>query len=280
MALFAVDANKCNRDGLCAAVCPLKIIAFSAANNGNGEGRGLPGPIDGAETLCINCGHCVAICPTAALSHRSMKPEDCLSVNTDWLLTPEQTEHFLRYRRSIRTYKDRPVPKESIESLIRIARYAPSGHNLQPVRWQIIYDKEDVRRLSGLAVDWLRYMVKEHPDMAKAMHFDLIVAAWDNGVDTLSRNAPHLILANGHKKDPTAANACTIAMTYLELAVPAFGLGACWNGLFNGAAMFWPPLQEALDLENQKNFAAMMIGYPRFQYRRLPTRNQPPIKWL
>lgn len=161
MTLFTVDAEKCNHDGLCAAVCPLKIIAFTAVDNAGSEGNRLPTPIDGAESLCINCGHCVAICPTAALSHRAMTPGDCLPVNPDWLLTPEQVEHFLRYRRSIRTYKDQPVARETIEKLIHIARYAPSGHNLQPVSWQVIYGKEEVHRLSGLAIDWMRYMIKE-----------------------------------------------------------------------------------------------------------------------
>jgi ferredoxin len=29
------------------------------------------------ESLCIDCGHCVAVCPTGAMGQRSMGPEDC-----------------------------------------------------------------------------------------------------------------------------------------------------------------------------------------------------------
>jgi ferredoxin len=29
------------------------------------------------ESLCIDCGHCVAVCPTGAMRQRSMGPEDC-----------------------------------------------------------------------------------------------------------------------------------------------------------------------------------------------------------
>jgi nitroreductase len=222
----------------------------------------------------------VAVCPTGALVHRHLKPEDCLPVNRDWLLSPEQAEHFLRYRRSIRNYKSKPVDRAVIERLIRMARYAPTGHNRQPVKWQVIYDAADVRRLSGLVIDWMRFMIDKHPGLAKMMHFDLVVAAWEFGVDTVSRGAPHLVLVNADASDISAQSACTIALTYFELAVPFFGLGACWNGFFNAAAMQWQPLKEALELgAREANFGAMMLGYPKFIYHRMPERNAPEIKW-
>ena len=272
MTLFDVNQETCNRDGICAAECPMKIIDMKTT--------GWPKPVNGAEALCIHCGHCVAVCPTGALTHRELSPEDCLPVNSEWLLTPEQTEHFLRYRRSIRNYKSKPVDKTVIERLIRIARYAPSGHNRQPVRWQVVYQADDVRRLSGLVIDWMRFMMDKHPKLAKMMHFDLVTAAWDLGVDTVSRNAPHLVLTHAEAADISAQSACTIALTYFELAAPAFGVGTCWNGFFNAAAMQWQPLKEALALEKgEANFGAMMVGFPRFAYHRMPERNEPAIRW-
>lgn len=272
MTLFTVDTDKCNQDNICAAECPVKIIQINP--------DAVPTPVNGAEKVCIRCGHCVAVCPTGALSHADLKPEDCLPVNPKWLLSPEQAEHFLRHRRSIRVYKDKPVERQTIEKLIHIARYAPSGHNMQPVRWQVIYDKNEVRRLSGHVVDWMRHMLTSATAMAKAMHFDLVVGAWDLGVDVVSRGAPHLILANGPVANMSSQSACTIALTYLELAVPSFGLGACWNGFFNAAAMSWKPLQEDLCLApGEKNFGAMMVGYPKFKYHRMPERNAPKIRW-
>jgi nitroreductase len=113
------------------------------------------------------------------------------------------------------------------------------------------------------------------------LHLDLVVAGWKAGIDTVSRNAPHLILTNGQKTNPAAKTACIIAMTYLELAIPPLGLGGCWNGFFNAAALSWPPLKEALGLaKDMENFGAMMVGYPKFRYHRMPTRNTPEISWL
>ena len=100
----------------------------------------------------INCGHCVAICPSGAMSHVTMRPEECPPVRSDWSFGPEQVEHFLRSRRSIRAYKKKPVGKEILNRLINIARFAPSGHNLQPVQWLVIYDSDHVQRLGQVVL--------------------------------------------------------------------------------------------------------------------------------
>jgi len=93
------------------------------------------------------------------------------------------------------------------------------------------------------------------------------------------RGAPQLIIAHGQALPPTQT-ACVIALTYLELAAFAQGLGACWAGYFNAAATFYPPMQQALALpEGHQSFGAMMVGYPKFQYHRLPLRNEAKITW-
>ncbi len=273
MSLFTVDQEKCKRDGICMAECPMGIIEMK-------DETSVPTPTDDADGLCINCGHCVAVCPHEALSLKTMTPEQCPPIQKDWLLSPEQAEHFLRARRSVRAYKDKPVDKDTISKLIDLASFAPSGHNLQPVRWLVIYDSDEVQKLAGMVADWMRYMIKEQPDMAAAMHMDRVVGKWDSGFDGICRGAPHVIVAHADKNNPTAPAASTIALTYLELAAQPLGLGACWGGFFNVAATFWPPMQKALGLpEGQANFGAMMIGYPKYKYHRLPLRNETQITW-
>jgi nitroreductase/NAD-dependent dihydropyrimidine dehydrogenase PreA subunit len=271
--LFIVDQEKCNRDGLCVAACPMKIIEIKSA-------QGIPGPAHSAEELCIDCGHCVTICPNKALSHRSMLPEQCPPLRKDSIPDPDGLERLLRARRSIRNYKSKAVERETIGKLIRIARFAPSGHNVQPARWHVIYDTEEVRRLVAIVADWMRHMLSEEAPLAKALHMDRVVAGWEAGIDAICRGAPHVIVAHAPEQERTAPAACTIALAYLELAALSHGLGACWAGYFNTAANLWPPMLEALDLpEGHKTFGAMMLGHPKHKYQRLPLRNEPPITW-
>jgi nitroreductase len=72
-----------------------------------------------------------------------------------------------------------------------------------------------------------------------------------------------------------------IALSYMDLAAPSLGLGCCWAGFFMIAAGSWPPLAEAFQLpEGHKSFGAMMVGYPKFRYQRLPERNEAKITLL
>ncbi len=273
MALLTVDQERCKRDGICIAECPAAIIEFK-------EKGAFPTLIDGGEEFCISCGHCVAVCPHGAMSHAIMKPENCPPVQHEWFLKPEQMEHLMRSRRSIRTYKKERVDRQVLVQLIDVAHFAPSGHNLQPVEWRVIHDSEEVRQLAGFVIDWMRSLIKAESPLASSMHLDRVVAAWEAGKDRVCRSAPHVIVAHAQKKNRAAPAACTIALTYLELAAFSFGLGACWGGYFNAAATNWSPMQEALRLpEDHTSFGAMMVGYPKFEYQRLPLRNEAKITW-
>ncbi|SLM29618.1 putative Nitroreductase family protein (NADH dehydrogenase/NAD(P)H nitroreductase) [Desulfamplus magnetovallimortis] len=272
MSLISIDIEKCVKDSICAAECPVKIIDLK---------NGFPEIMSGGEVFCINCGHCVAVCPTAAISHKKVTPEDCLEIREDLKIETEQAEQFFRQRRSIRTYKKKPVEKELLEKAITLASHAPSGHNRQPVNWHVIYDREELVSLCAHVIDWMKWMIKEQPETATFFGLEMIVQGYEAGVDLITRDTPHLILAHGHQKSLAAQPACIIAMTWLELSLPSFGLGGCWCGFFNSAAMFWPPLQKALGLpEGHMSYGAMMVGYPKYAYHRMPPRNAPKITGL
>lgn len=209
-----------------------------------------------------------------------MPAEDCPPVRPEWRLSPEQTEYFLRSRRSIRVFKEAAVAAGRLECLIRAARYAPSGRNNQPVRWLVISGREPVRAIAGHVIDWMRSICDGKPEVGRALALDRLVDAWDAGRDLICRDAPHLIVTHAPREDVTAPSACTLALAYLELAAPSHGLGACWAGYLHMGALRWQPLRDGLALPAGDSFnGALMVGEPRFRYYRLPTRREPSITW-
>ena len=273
MSVLAVDPDKCNFCGLCAVECRAGIFVIK-------EKEALPIVDRDAEALCINCGHCVAVCPPGAISLETMKPEDCTAVRKNLLPTPEQVEHFLKSRRSIRAYKEEPVPREILAKIIDIARYAPSGHNAQPVEWLVVEDPKEVRRLSGLVVDGMRSAIEESPGLADFFPIDLLVTAQKRGEDPIMRHAPHAIVAHAPRDAVTAQQDGLIALTYLELAAYSLGVGACWAGFVHFIAMSYRPMREALRLpQGHHCLGAMMIGYPKHKFSRIPLKNEPKIIW-
>ena len=209
-----------------------------------------------------------------------MPVEQCTNLKEALNISPNQGEQFFKSRRSIRNFKRTQINKEKIEQLIDIARYAPSGLNLQPVKWLVIQDTEEVKKLSGIVIDWMKQEVANNSPMVSFLHLDAIIASWEKGIDFISRDAPHLIIAYGLVADQTAQGSCTIALTHLELAASVANMGACWAGYISLAAGIFEPMQKALGLRSrEKCMGAMLIGYPKFEYKRIPLRNSALIKW-
>jgi nitroreductase/NAD-dependent dihydropyrimidine dehydrogenase PreA subunit len=273
MKLIEIDEKKCKRDGICASDCPAGIIYLKDKDS-------IPEVIPGEENACLLCGHCVAVCPHGALSHARVPAEGSPAIKKDLVISLEQAVQFLRSRRSIRQYLDKPVEKETIQKLIEIARYAPTGGNTQLVRWWVFTDRAELRRFSQMVVDWMRQLLETTPAASLPPYFPRILAAWDAGRDAVLRDAPVLILAMAPAESPNGMVDLSIALSYLQLAAVPMGLGTCWAGLVQRALQVWQPLKEAFGFTGKSpHHYPMMLGYPALEYRRVPERKPPKITW-
>jgi nitroreductase/NAD-dependent dihydropyrimidine dehydrogenase PreA subunit len=269
--LITIDAEKCKRDGICVRECPTAIIKLK-------DKESLPRLVKGGEAFCLRCGHCVAICPHGALTHADVPIEACPPIEKALAVTPDQAVQFLRSRRSVRFFKDKPVEKETLQQLIEIARYAPTGSNMQLVEYTVFTDKDKIHALAGLTVDWMKYIQEKYPNEPTAAYMPMIIAAWKMGFDAVLRSAPGLIVASAPRENRNGLVDITIALTYLELAAMPLGLGTCWAGLLQGAMLSWDPLKEAVGLpEGHVHHYPMMVGYGKPTYFRLPERKMPKI---
>lgn len=264
--LVTIDRDLCRRDGICSAVCPLDLFVA--------EPGGLPAFREAGNKRCFECGHCVAACPHDAIAHRTIPLADSPAVDPGLALPAAAGVQFLRSRRSVRLFRGEPVPRELMGKLVDTARWAPSAMNRQPLHWLVFSDPEEVRRLAGLTVEWLRQ------DQSLGGRYAGFIDAWERGEDRVLRGAPHLVVAHAPVEWAWSTVDCTIALSYFELAAVAHGVGTCWAGLLTRAAADCAPLAEALALpDDHRVFGALMFGYPKLCYRRIPQRREARVEW-
>lgn len=79
-------------------------------------------------------------------------------------LSEAQIVQLVRSRRSIRVYDDRPVERETLQRLIDIARYAPTGSNSQMVEWAVIDDRQRLDEICRTTMEWMKKVVAEAPE--------------------------------------------------------------------------------------------------------------------
>ena len=268
------DYDKCNNDGICVDVCPRKLIKLDAETS-------RPESIPQASELCINCGHCLAVCPTSAIVLKGVNPEDCRRISKKRLPDYEKVDLLMRSRRSIRVYKDKPLDREIIEQLLDTCRYAPSGSNSQPVHWIVASGRERLNELAQMVIDWMQQAVEDKNPIAERMHLDVVVESWKRGEDRIFRGGPAVMMTHAPEIGSLPSENCVIAMTFLDLAAAVLGLGTCWVGYLMLAASQHPPIREALGIpQDHRFFGAMIVGYPKYSYQRIPQRNQPNVSWL
>jgi nitroreductase/NAD-dependent dihydropyrimidine dehydrogenase PreA subunit len=271
MDVLTVDRKTCTQCGLCAAVCPGGLIYFKE----NQYPRLLPR----GENACIRCGHCVVVCPTGSLTHVDIPMEQCPEIDRSIKVDLQHCGQLIKSRRSIRLYKDRPVPREVIEKIIDIARYAPTGHNDQGVRWLVVDTKDRLQEFERIGADWMKDTINRDRQMAAV--FPHILKRIEAGHPFFLRDTPVLVAAYSGENMLLSTVDCTIALSYFDLAANCAGLGCCWAGFFMMAANSFPALKEAIALpEGHRVHGALMVGYPRYQYQRIPVRKPSRITWL
>jgi nitroreductase len=215
------------------------------------------------------------------MSHLHVPLEQCPPIEKELTIGLDQAVQFLRSRRSIRVFKKHPVEKESLNTLIETARYAPTAGNAQSIKWLVLTDQDIIRRYAELTVVQMRHTIATADPSTYAPYWPAMVAAWDKGIDVVLRSAPALVIAAAPRSNNHGMIDITLALSYLELAALKMGLGTCWAGMLHIAMCQGDTfLQELPVLRTHTHHYPLMVGYPDVRYHRLPERKPPDIQWL
>ncbi len=283
-----IDRDACTGCGLCVRVCPSETITMV---DGKAE-------VTGDESL--NCGHCTAVCPEGAVTVKSL--DENLSFETfkadhRWLpygkTDPSQLVRLMGSRRSCRNYMDKPVEREKLNDLVRIATLTPSGSNAQMWTFTVLPDREAVLDFSGevrgffeetnkmAEKAWLRMLLRLIGKPELQWYYDnyyekirdRIEMSKKSDYDPLFHGAHAAILIGCREGATTPSEDALIASQNIGLAAHAMGLGTCYIGYAVTALKRSRKIYRHLAIpENETVHAVMGIGYPDEEWKRTAGR--------
>jgi len=153
---------------------------------------------------------------------------------------------LIKKRRSVRSYLDKPIPKEDLAKCIEAARLAPSACNAQPWKFIIVDEPELKNRVTEKAFSGIYSMNK------------------------FAGGAPVLVVVISEKQKFASAIAgrvrgtkyylldVGIACEHFILQAAELGIGSCWIGWFNEKA-----IKKELDIPRFKKIDVVIsLGYP------------------
>ena len=269
MSLLKVNKEKCIGCGICARVCPKNYIGMTVEKV----------PINAGLT-CIDCGHCVAVCPQSALDHAHAPLNGQILLDNTPVFNAEMAETFLRNRRSIRVYKEAAVPKNKILKLLDVARLAPTANNTQGLQYLVIDNKDTLQAITQATIAWMNEAISLGE--ASAAHFtDLVEHYHKTGIDVILRNAPCFILALSEKNFARGRDNTHFSLAYAELFASSLGLGTCYTGLVEACARSgYQPLLKVLNIPEELIVTGgIIVGYPKYSYKRLVDRAPLKVTW-
>jgi coenzyme F420-0:L-glutamate ligase/coenzyme F420-1:gamma-L-glutamate ligase len=180
---------------------------------------------------------------------------------------PDKNALF-RGRRSVRRFRDDPVPQDVLRQVLEAATLAPSAHNSQPWRFAVLASREVKERLAqAMGADFLRDLASDGVDLEEARRQVersrerilgapvAVVLCLDRSVEDLypeqrRQDASHLMMTQS----------VALAGGTMLLAAHAHDLGGVWMC----APLFAPAaVRHALDLpEEWEAQALILLGYP------------------
>lgn len=281
-----IDSTKCTKCTKCIKSCPGYLVLE------NNEIKGAENSLFG----CIQCGRCMMVCPNYAIGIEG----EAISKNDIIELTPsnisfEELHSFFVKRRSIREFKEKEVPKESIEKIIKAASTSAISIPPSEVKVLVINGKEKVQEFAADIVTSFNSLLKMFkliklfkPFVKKQQYqiFDEFVIPLmketvnqrKKGKDILFYDAPAVVLF--YNTDAADKEDSIIAATTATIAAESLDLGTCIIGSVPPAINNNPKLKEKYGILKDENVSmAFIVGFPKEHFTKGINRKFKKVKF-
>ena len=256
--LFHVDKEKCIGCGKCTKVCAGNVVGGSILTMKDGVPQ-LEAEDSFGWMQCWKCEHCIAVCPTGAISMFGVGADDVLPKPSEAI--QEDLPRLISYRSTCRAFRSDDVDKEIIDRMLSALQNAPTGGNNMDVELTVVESNAFMQKL------W-----------EKAFSADIDYRRFPDGEPEVNRNAltlygaPHMLIA--HK---FADEACrderisdvNIATAYFELLCNANGLGTVMTNYSLTVLERNPEIRAMLGIPDDHYMSLIVgFGYPKYPYER------------
>jgi len=294
--MIHIETDRCKSCGLCGEVCPRHITETVEGPDGKATAVA-----QARESLCLQCGHCMAVCPERAITVQGLEDGDFGALE-DPGIGEEQLRRLLRQRRSVRRYKDRPVPREVLDRILSAARLAPTGTSRPTTGIIAIDDPRVLDRVSELAYGVYegldkaldnpigRFIVRRRVGrQVVSMLQDFVMPGmrwyirWyrEGESNEILRDCPSLVLFHSPIREPKGEANCIIAAFHAIFMAEVLGVGSCFNDLIPPACNRAQGLRDLLGLPADREvYASLTLGYPRIRFKRTIPKGLAELRYI
>lgn len=287
-----IDLELCSNCKLCIDVCPCNIIGLNEKEE--------VFFIKEKESICLHCGHCMAVCSSKAITVNG------LSYNDDFFDLPDNNlnyDHFINFlanRKSIRNFEDKPVSDDLLQKILDSIVYAPYGAGPDKMNIKVINNREKIESALAYISKFLDDIIKwvDNPVasfMIKRKQGQETFNTIKNHLypisklgnykfefgDRITRGAPTLLIFYAEKGAEEHTNNSLIYVTYTILAAHALGLGATMIGIVPAAINKVSVVREIFEIPKENEAVmSVIIGYPKYKYKRAINRRKHKVDWI
>ena len=255
--------------GACVKDCAMAVLELK---------NGRPAVRDGKEAQCMNCQHCVAVCPEGAFTLNGVGAGDCRPLSEMPIPPPNELANLVMSRRSVRQFVRANVPRADIAEILEALKYVPTGCNVRHLTFSVVDDMAKTASIRERVLSALEACGDSLPDFLKA---PLIAARKNPSCDPFFRNAPHVLVVKSGAGAVTPQTDCDAACAYFDLLAQACGLGVTWFGFLGHIVEAAPEVADIFGIQRGAPFHAMLFGEPAVDYARCVVRSSgAKVEWL